>query len=783
MTFLQPSLATVPPVPLQAPAPPMLAPEGNLASGREEEGSDDCLAFVRRHITGLREVSKQPRRNGMCKSEQAANAKVSVEPRKKRRKVMRNTRPMLFALPETHRSLPSCELPKVFYCTRTHSQIQQLVQELRKAGLRPFMNILGSRSRYCINARVLSVANKGNNLGEMCDKLAMVFNGCEALHRTHLLIEQQMARRGELWDVEDLVKRGISLEACPYYTSRDLVVSAELIFCTYPYLLDPVIRHETKLEGQLAGAVVVFDEAHNIDEICRDGTSFSTDVTVLRRLVDEDLLPYCSSVGSATDGELVKAATTYDTLHTSERPGVQNTTAIFDFCSAVIRDLLAVVQQDSEECTGDQVTGHRVRAAEFLRQFSWLSNVGLLRESQQLFFGLGVTFNPYNISVPGLAALKSLLQVLLFLAAHIDDYVYLVRVAQRPPRVEVGLHCMNAGIGFEHLRRDVRTTVLASGTLSPMHFVATELRHPFAHRLQATHVVDLPRQVCALTLGVAPTGAPLRGTFQHAHTAAYHAALGQALLALCRAIPQGVLCFLPSYALLDAVVRRWRASPLWAQLQELKSVFVEPKNAASFGQVMAAYRERCLAGTGGGGALFLAVCRGKVSEGLDFKDGMARGVLVASIPFASVGDPLVDQKRRYNTRQACRHPGEVMSGDEWYLMDAFRALNQALGRCIRHAKDFGCIALLDERFSGGAYDALLPCWLRPAMEHITDFRAAHDRISRFFSLHGVQPQPFVEPLCDAAPAEEQATALPEEPASVSVPVEQVVATYAFKPLQ
>lgn len=48
---------------------------------------------------------------------------------------------------------------------------------------------------------------------------------------------------------------------------------------------------------------------------------------------------------------------------------------------------------------------------------------------------------------------------------------------------------------------DVRTTVLASGTLSPMHFVATELRHPFAHRLQATHVVDLPRQVCALSRG------------------------------------------------------------------------------------------------------------------------------------------------------------------------------------------------------------------------------------------------------------------------------------------
>ena len=33
------------------------------------------------------------------------------------------------------------------------------------------------------------------------------------------------------------------------------------------------------------------------------------------------------------------------------------------------------------------------------------------------------------------------------------------------------------------------------------------------------------------------------------------------------------------------------------------------------------------------GALFFGVCRGKMSEGIDFKDYMARAVICISIPF------------------------------------------------------------------------------------------------------------------------------------------------------
>lgn len=49
-----------------------------------------------------------------------------------------------------------------------------------------------------------------------------------------------------------------------------------------------------------------------------------------------------------------------------------------------------------------------------------------------------------------------------------------------------------------------------------------------------------------------------------------------------------------------------------------------------------------------------------------------------------------------------RQGEDVMTGQDWYSAQAFRALNQALGRCIRHSNDWGAIILLDSRVSYNA---------------------------------------------------------------------------------
>jgi Rad3-related DNA helicase len=44
---------------------------------------------------------------------------------------------------------PMQSVPKIYLCSRTHSQLHQLVRELKRTPYRPKYTILGSRKQYC----------------------------------------------------------------------------------------------------------------------------------------------------------------------------------------------------------------------------------------------------------------------------------------------------------------------------------------------------------------------------------------------------------------------------------------------------------------------------------------------------------------------------------------------------------------------------------------------------------------------------------------------------------
>lgn len=142
------------------------------------------------------------------------------------------------------------------------------------------------------------------------------------------------------------------------------------------------------------------------------------------------------------------------------------------------------------------------------------------------------------------------------------------------------------------------------------------------------------------------------------------------------------------------------------------------------------------------GGLMVAVARGKASEGLDFSDHHARCVVVIGIPYANVSESLVALKRAYQDRQVKRAAAAAggsagvagipmpITGAQWYKQQAFRALNQALGRCIRHRHDYGSIILLDPRFND-EIDSLSK-WARPAVRTGVLLPTAVREQQRFF---------------------------------------------------
>lgn len=67
--------------------------------------------------------------------------------------------------------------------------------------------------------------------------------------------------------MEDLRKYGKDKIQCPYYTAREGLKSADIIVFNYLYLIDPQISGSF-LKNLSKDTIVVFDEAHNIDDVC-----------------------------------------------------------------------------------------------------------------------------------------------------------------------------------------------------------------------------------------------------------------------------------------------------------------------------------------------------------------------------------------------------------------------------------------------------------------------------------------------------------------------------------
>jgi Fanconi anemia group J protein len=367
--------------------------------------------------------------------------------------------------------------------------------------------------------------------------------------------------------------------------------------------------------------------------------------------------------------------------------------------------------------------------------------------------------------------------------------------SEKKEKVTLSLWALNPALAFADLTGPgpgtARSVVLTSGTLAPLDSFASELGAPFPIRMEAPHCVDVNTQVWAGAVASGTNGTKLSGTFKTSVEFAYQDDLGASLEKWCLEIPHGVLVFFPSYSLLDRVAQRWKATGAWRRIEQStgKKLFTEPRGSGggdfSAGGGGGRGGKGGRAGSKGGrgnardasngslddllqkyyravrnsvaaaphahapappthacrGAVLLAVCRGKVSEGIDFADANARGVIVVGIPYPNLKDKQVELKRKYNDERARAGAG-VLSGNEWYAQQAFRALNQAVGRCLRHRNDHGAVLLVDERYAHGGNGSLtanLPKWLRPALKKCADFGDSVIGLRLFFENRSANP--------------------------------------------
>jgi fanconi anemia group J protein len=277
---------------------------------------------------------------------------------------------------------------------------------------------------------------------------------------------------------------------------------------------------------------------------------------------------------------------------------------------------------------------------------------------------------------------------------------------------------------------------------------ASELHTAFPLQLEASHVID-NSQIFVGVFPRGPSGAELIGTFQNTSSFNFQDDISQSIYEICKVTPFGILCFFPSYALLEKVLERMQRTGKYKELLQFKEIVIEPRSgpAEDFEKIIKHYYKtisdckKSSTGlttvsnrTGITGSIFFAVYRGKVSEGLDFADENARVVINVGIPYPAFKDPRVTLKKEYNDRN-CKN-GSLLPGMQWYETQAFRAMNQALGRCIRHRNDWGAVIFLDQRFTTQRNIQKLSKWVRPCVKSFSKFSEGIEALREFMKSKG-----------------------------------------------
>ena len=669
---------------------------------------------------------------------------------------------------------------RIFYCSRTHSQLAQVVGEVRKTRFGESLSVvsLAGRKQLCMNESVRSLSSsekvndacldlqgkkKKKNGEEEVDGARSKAGGgggsggggCpfnQTLHEGQRRARQAIADRllNTPLDVEDLAAEGRKEGCCAYYATRGALSDAHLVLLPYASLLHAGTR--AALGVSLERSVVIVDEAHNLLDTINDTHS----VTLTARQLSE------------VSAQLAQYTERYhNRLKPANRLFVQQ-------LLHVVRALRASMLPKGGDSGGvvgggggEAPTERIVRMNAFLCSLN-IDHLNLFRlqafcEGSQIankLRGFADSQAQREVGAGGDAgggmargSLHGVIRVLDALT-NVDADARVLLHLERPSGAAADaswlrvLH-LNPAVHFDAVLDAAHSVVLAGGTMQPIADLEQQVfRGLPAGRLRTCsfgHIVP-PANLLPLALATGPTGKALQFTFASRAAPELIDELGRVLLRVCAIVPDGVVVFVPSFGYEEQLVARLIASGVWGKLAQLKKLFREPREASELDRVLRAYstaiEESCAlaspaaaaaaaAERGGGaaarGALLLSVVGGKMSEGINFADGLGRCVVMVGMPFANPSEVTLQERMAH--LDATQGAG---AGREYYTNLCMKAVNQSVGRAIRHIGDYAMILMVDGRFAKPAVRRRLPKWISDHVRAPESFDEAMRAVHSFF---------------------------------------------------
>ncbi|PKS12323.1 hypothetical protein jhhlp_001623 [Lomentospora prolificans] len=665
---------------------------------------------------------------------------------------------------------------EIFYASRTHSQLSQFISELRRPSFPPSYTRtqsspekdkphekehvklipLSSRQQLCINPSVAKLGSL-SAINDKCaelqqsktkDKKCKFMPGEETLSQTHQFRDTALAT---LPDIEDLYTLGKSLAVCPYYASRTAIPASEIITLPYPLLLQKSARDALGIK--LEGNVVIIDEAHNIMDAVSNVNAAAIKLSELKR-ARQMLGVYVRKFGKKLKGEnramvgrvarVIEGLSEWldGAMKQKAEHGIVDTNSLLQHKAIDQINMYKLVQYIQESKLAYKIESY-VSYVEEEQQPETASHAATQKPSPKS-------------STPVLHTLLSFLLALTNLS--FEGRIFYQKLDSTSRDIELSYLLLSHTHAFSSIASSARAVILAGGTMSPFDDYTTHL-FPYLppHKittLSCGHVI--PRENLSVwTLGRARAGdasSTFEFSFQRRGDKSMINDLGVALLNICSVVPDGVVAFFPSYGYLDEVVQAWQAkaagtpTSIWERLGSRKVLFRESKGGSS-DEILEAYSTAILQpppNTKTKGALLLSVVGGKMSEGINFSDRLGRCVLIIGLPYPNINSPEWKARIEYiesttvsrllapsstetpaaaapttSTGAVTKEQAAAQAKNasrSFYENACMRAVNQSIGRAIRHRGDYAAIVLVDRRYAAKRIRSKLPGWISEAMD-------------------------------------------------------------------
>ncbi|KRX00086.1 P-loop containing nucleoside triphosphate hydrolase [Pseudocohnilembus persalinus] len=605
---------------------------------------------------------------------------------------------------------------QIIYATRTVGQINGIIKEINK--LKQLYKhdldyvIMTGRKNLCVNPQVKS----SYEIDKICSQMTYQQRNQNSLNEKEREKNEEQKQnskenkeymndqsgwmaensitsnvqnepffQGKLPDIEDLREFGQSQNICPYYMQKNMTNKGKIILLTYNYLTDPSILKITKnllqkKDNNNTQPIIIFDEAHNLEKSATEQWSLDLKAKKVKKCIKaiKDMQEYYSKLEEQKDRpylkELIKEGEKYykfalkymeeNVLGGNNNINIQKNafqieddplaSYVFEYCQYQKKQTKEYNQKkynpnQNGDLVQNQLQSQNLHLSQnqnqnlnqnLNQQDQILSQVQIinqnLHQSQSQNQNLNQNQNEQDQNLSQVQGQRQFQNQNQNGNSIYDSDIFREKITFLPLVVNKMLRLIKNKL-------KAKSIILASGTMKPYN-IYQNMGINFQICKNFGHVIQGERQLFCQTI---------------------------------TAFNKFNLDF--SYRA-DQSKMKQHQQQIELLIKKYLSITKKGENKK---------------------AIFFGVSGGKLSEGIDFPDDMARCIIVLGLPYPQLADPLIKSKMNYfdqlNEQSKKEGQKEIMDGDDWYVQQCSKQINQILGRGIRHKNDYCAMFLVDER--------------------------------------------------------------------------------------